>query len=179
MSQSALTRRGTGLPDSDVVEGVNQLNLINQYFVLSSPGLGVSTGNATFSIDKFRIMGTNKIYVQATLTGVSVTNNGLTGLNLATGNFGFLALYRTLAGTVAVVAGASGASIGVAVLPTTIPSTAHAFGLILLSCTNTAFTGGTTELDATNGNAVIMNLVGAAAVCVSTAPISTGPGNNP
>lgn len=171
MSSASVARRGLQLPDSDGQEVVTQLNKGGQYWVLSSPTLGVSTGNATYSATKFYIAGTNKVYQQATVTG-----GGFTGITIATGNYGLVALYRTVAGTHLVVAGTTGATIGAATMPT-VPGTGLCYGLVLLSTTGaSAFTGGTTELDGTNANAVFFNLTGSAPFAISTAPISVVPG---
>lgn len=171
MSDSAVVIRGTGRTDSDVVELVTQVNKGGQYWILSSPALGVATAAATFSLDKFYIAGTNKVYQQATATG-----GGFTAITLATGNYLLVGAYRTVAGTLGLAAGTAGATIGAATMPT-VPATAHAYGLILLSTTGASgFTGGTTELDGTNANAVFFNLLGAAPFAVSTSPITTVPG---
>lgn len=169
MSQAAVTRWGTsqsGISSSDTAELVIQHNIVAGTFVLSSPTLGVSTGNATFSATKFYIAATNFVVVQATATGASFT-----GINIATGAYVLVAAYRTIAGTNAIIAGATGATIGACAMPV-VPSTANAYGLILLGGGATAFTGGATELDATNAGAVFWNLTGPAGIAVSTAPIT-------
>jgi hypothetical protein len=172
MSKAAVFRRGLQLPDSDGQEVVTQLNKGGQYWVLSSPTMGVATGSATFSITKFSVAGTNRVYQLATTTTVA----GFTGITVATGAYAVVGAYVTTSGTHVVVAGTTGASIGLATMPV-IPSTAFCYGLILLAASGTsAFTGGTTELDGTNANATFFNLTGSAPFAMSTAPITVVPG---
>lgn len=170
MTQTALFHRATGMPDSDVVEIVSQHNILTSTFVLSSPTLGVSTGNATYSATKFFIAATNFVIQQATVTGP-----GFTGINIATGAFALVAAYRTVAGTHIVVAGTTGATVGAAKMPV-VPATANAYALMLIGGGATAFTGATTELDATNAATVFWNLTGPGGIAVSTSPITLVPG---
>lgn len=171
MSKSALYRRATALPDSDVHRLLTEYNKGTQYWILSSPSMSVATGSATFNVTKFRIAGTGRIYETATSTG-----GGFTGITVATGCYVLVAAYRTVAGTLAVVAGATGATLGAATMPA-VPSTAFQYGLILIAASGaSAFTGGTTELDGTNANAVFFNLTGSAPFACSTAPITVVPG---
>lgn len=176
MPTSAVFRRGTAMPDSDTKELVSQWNIVNSAFVLSTavPANGrimaTLTGAASFSVNAFYVLGAGSIVKQA-----AATSGGFTGINVATGAFALVAAYRTAAGTLAVVAGTTGATIGACGLPV-VPTTAAQYGLVVIGGGATAFTGGATALDATNAAADFLDVIGPMGLCVSTAPITSVPG---
>ena len=168
MTLLAVTRSATGRPTADTNEVVAQYNALVSNWVLSSPTLGVSTGNATYSATKFYIAGTNAVYIQATVTGPSFS-----GISVTAGTYVLVAAYRTIASAHAVIAGTAGATLAAATMPI-VPAGKIPYGLLLLAPTDTDFVGGTTELNATNANAVFWNLTGSAPIAVQTAQITRG-----
>lgn len=170
MAKKTLPRRGTALPDSDVQELVTQWNA-GQYWVLNA---AIALSGTTYSASMMTILATNGTARHYTLS----TGAGFTGITVATGNYAVCVAYITQAGT-HVVAGTGASATGNwngAGIPT-IPSTAFAYGAVLIRCSGTSgFTGGTTALDGTNASAIFINLNGPAGMAFSTAAISVVPG---
>lgn len=166
MTLHAVIRSGAGYSSEETKEVVGQYNALVGSWVLSSPTLGISTGNATFSATKFYIAGTNRVYIQATVTGASFS-----GISVTAGTYALVAAYRSAASAHAVIAGTAGATLGAATMPI-VPAGNIPYGLIRLAPTDTDFVGGTTELDATNANAVFWNLSGSSPIAVQTAQIT-------
>lgn len=170
MAKKTAVRRGTAMLDSDVAEVISQWNLGGSYWVLNS---AIAINSTQFSLSAFVILGTNATAIRVT---AAATGGGFTGINLVTGNVMIVAAYITQAGTHGIAAGSSAASFGGAPIPT-IPSTAYAYGCILIKASTTSgFTGGTTVLDGTNASAVFINLNGPAGFAFSTGRLSVVPG---
>lgn len=170
MGKATATRRGTAMPDSDVKELVSQWNQGGSYWVLNS---AIAVNTTQFSLSAFVILGTNATAIRVTAAG---TGGGFTGVNLVTGNVMIVAAYITQAGTHGLSFGTSAGSFGGAAIPT-VPSTAYAYGCILIKASTTSgFTGGTTVLDGTNASALFINLNGPAGFAFSTGRLSVVPG---
>lgn len=170
MSASNLSRRNTGMPDSDVRELVTQHNL-GQYWCLNA---AIALSGVTYSASGFNVLVSGLVRRYTASTG-----GGFTGLNITTGRFAAVAAYVTsTGGTHAVAMGTSAASIGALSLPTGVPTTAYVYGLMIVGTAGAAsgFTGGTTVLDGTNASAQFFNLNGPAGMAVQTAPITAVPG---
>jgi|SRR5690349_3764515 len=171
MAKKTLPRRGTGLVDSDVNELVTQWNAGGSYWVLNA-AIAIST--ATYSASNMVILATNGTARFYTAT----TGATFSGITVVTGNYLIAVAYVTQAGT-HVVAGTGASATGSwngCGIPT-IPSTAFAYGAILIRCSGASgFTGGVTALDGTNASAIFVNLNGPAGMAFSTAAISVVPG---
>lgn len=177
MPIASIQRWGTAMPQSEVKEVVSQWTIATGYYIVPEttsanaykPVIQDITGNAAASVTRFMVIKPGGILQIATgqLT--------FTGINVATGAFALVGAYAQSAGTLAVVAGTAGATINAVGLPV-IPSTAFAFGMIVIGGGATAFTGGTTALDATNAGAIMFDIDGPSAIALSTGPITTVPG---
>lgn len=164
-------RRGTGMPDSDVHSLVTNWNAGGSYWVLNA---AIALSTATYSASMMTILATNGTARHYTAS----TGASFSGITVATGNYAICIAYITQAGTHVVVgtgASATGNWNGAGI--PTIPSTAFAYGAILIRCSGaSAFTGGTTALDGTNASAIFVNLNGPAGIAVATSAISVVPG---
>jgi hypothetical protein len=170
MPATPVTRRGTGRPDSDVYELVEQHNLAHGYWVLNA---AIAINSAVYTASAFMVLasGSTKYYP----AGAASTQ--FTGTNLVTGNVMIGVAYITQAGTHGFAISTSAATYGALTLPTTVPSTAYVYGTILVKASGTsAFTGGTTALDGTNASAIFTNLNGPAGIAFQVSSISRVPG---